>query len=90
MDLVEAVAPSCKVELNGIRPGEKLHEVLVSQDEARHTVALDDMFIIKPEHNWWGQDNWKEGKTLPDGFKFESDNNSQWLSIEQLRGMMET
>jgi UDP-N-acetylglucosamine 4,6-dehydratase len=90
LDLVEAVAPSCHTELNGIRPGEKINEVLVSQDEARHTVILDDMFVIKPEYNWWGQDNWREGKSLPDGFTFTSDTNDQWLSIEQLRAMVES
>src|SRR6476660_6074580 len=54
MDLVKAVAPNCKVEHVGIRPGEKLHEVLVSEDEARHTVETDDMYIIQPNYPWWG------------------------------------
>src|SRR6185295_18513977 len=85
LDLVEAVAPGCKVETSGIRPGEKLSEVLVSQDEARHTVAQEDMFVIYPEMPWWGEGIPLEGKKLPDGFTFMSDTNEQWLSIEELR-----
>jgi len=89
MDLVEAVAPGCKVEFTGIRPGEKLHEVLISNDEARHTVALKDIFVIQPEHHWWGIDNWAEGQPLADGFAFASDVNEQWLTIEDLKHMVE-
>ena len=89
MDLAKAIAPQCKVEFNGIRPGEKLDEVLVSRDEARHTVALEDMFVILPEHPWWGQHNWGNGSPLPDGFTFTSDINDRWLSTDDLRGMVE-
>jgi UDP-N-acetylglucosamine 4,6-dehydratase len=89
MDLVEAVAPDCQVEINGIRAGEKLDEVLVSRDEARHTVALDDMFVIQPEHSWWGQENWVQGKGLPDGFAFTSDANEHWLSTDELQRMVD-
>src|SRR5205085_6703555 len=56
-ELARALAPGCKIEYTGIRPGEKLHECLLSQDEARRTVALDDMFVIKPEHPTWDA-NW--------------------------------
>jgi UDP-N-acetylglucosamine 4,6-dehydratase len=89
MDLVEAIAPGSAIEFNGIRPGEKVHEVLVSQDEAPHTVALKDMFVIQPEHPWWGRDNWVKGKRLPDGFAFTSDTNERWLSVSELRHMAE-
>jgi UDP-N-acetylglucosamine 4,6-dehydratase len=88
LDLVQAIAPTCAIEMNGVRPGEKIDEVLVSQDEARHTVTVGDMFVIKPEHNWWGSDNWKEGKPLPDGFAFISHTNDHWLSIEELQRMV--
>jgi UDP-N-acetylglucosamine 4,6-dehydratase/5-epimerase len=85
MDLVEAVAPGCKVEISGIRPGEKLSEVLISTDEARHTLAQEDMFLIRPEMPWWGESVRPEGKSLPDGFSFTSDTNDQWLSVDDLR-----
>lgn len=88
MDLVEAVAPECEVEIIGVRPGEKLHEVLVHEDEARHTVELDDRFVVKPAHPWWKADNWGDAKPLPDGFRFASDTNSEWLTVDELRKMV--
>jgi len=88
MDLAKAVAPGCEIEFVGIRPGEKLHEVLISQDESRCTLELEDMFVIQPVHPWWKPANWSRGKPLPDGFKFASDKNDRWLTIEELRQMI--
>ena len=90
MDLAKALAPECKIRLTGIRPGEKLHETLVSVDEARHTVAFEDMFVIEPEHHPWGKLNWSEGNPLPDSFSFTSDGNDSWLNVDGLRAMVET
>jgi len=90
MDLATAIAPDCKVRATGIRPGEKLHEVLISRDESRHTLRLDDMYVIKPEFPWWGNGHWEEGEPLEDGFVFSSDVNDRWLSIEELRRMVDT
>lgn len=89
MDLVQAVAPGCEVEYIGIRPGEKLHEVLISEDEARHTVEVEDMYVIQPPHPWWQVENWAGGKPLPDGFRYTSDTNPQWLSVDELRALIE-
>ncbi len=72
MDLVATVAPGCKVTFTGIRPGEKLNEVLVSADEARHTVRTKDMFVIEPETLSWSTNVSIEGHRLPDGFSFTS------------------
>lgn len=85
MDLVHVVAPHCAVQTIGIRPGEKLHEVLVSEDEARHTKELANMFVIQPAHSWWVSDNWKEATPLPEGFRYVSNNNSWWLTGAELR-----
>jgi len=85
MDLVHVVAPGCDVEYIGVRPGEKLHEVLISEDEARHTVELEDMYVVQPAHPWWRVENWASGKPLPDGFRYTSDTNSQWLSVDKLQ-----
>ena len=89
MDLVEAIASGCKVEYLGIRPGEKLHEVLVSEDEARHTVELDEMYVVQPAHPWWRVENLAGACSLPDGFRFTSDTNTRWLSVEELRSLIE-
>lgn len=88
MDLAEAVSPGCEVKFVGIRPGEKLHEVLISRDESRYTLELEDMFVIQPVHPWWKPADWSQGKPVPDGFKYSSDANSQWLTIEELRQMI--
>ena len=85
-DLAEAVAPDCKMEIVGIRPGEKLHELMIPEDDARRTLDMGDYFIIQPEFNWWQGKH--EGKSLPDGFVYSSDNNTQWLSVEELGGMI--
>ena len=88
-DLAKAVAPDCDVEYVGIRPGEKLHEVLISEDEARHTLELDEMYVIQPAHPWWRMENWADAKPLPEGFRFASDTNPHWLSIEKLRSLIQ-
>jgi UDP-N-acetylglucosamine 4,6-dehydratase len=89
VDLAEAVAPGCAVEYIGIRPGEKLHEVLLSDDEARNAVELDDMYIIQPTHPWWKRTNWIHARQLPQGFRYTSDNNAEWLTNEQLHELIE-
>jgi UDP-N-acetylglucosamine 4,6-dehydratase len=88
MDLAEAVAPGCDIEFIGIRPGEKLHEVLIARDESRYTLELKDKFVIQPVHSFWTQGNWGNGEPLPDGYKYASDKNDQWLTIEELRHMI--
>jgi UDP-N-acetylglucosamine 4,6-dehydratase/5-epimerase len=88
-DLAEAVAPECEVDYIGIRPGEKLHEVLLSEDEARSAVEVDEMFIIKPSHPWWNRRNWVHARELPPGFRYASDSNEQWLSQEELQELIE-
>ncbi len=90
MDLAKALAPECEVEVVGIRPGEKLHEVMVPEDDARHTLEYDDHFVIYPPFNSWDADGYiskNGGKPCADGFRYSSDSNSDWLSIEQLREM---
>jgi UDP-N-acetylglucosamine 4,6-dehydratase len=89
VDLARAIAPDAKVEVVGIRPGEKLHEVLISEDEARNTVELDRMFVVQPaQASWFGYD-WKDrGKLLPDGYYFSSDNNTEWLDLEGIRNFI--
>ncbi len=88
-DLAKAIAPSAGLTVMGIRAGEKLHEVLISEDESRYAVEMDDMFVVQPSPNaWFGHDWQAEGQSLPAGFRFGSDNNPQWLSIDQIREMV--
>ncbi len=89
VDLANAIAPDCEIKYIGIRPGEKLHEVLVSEDEARHTIELEDMFVVEPSGALWFGHGWRQqGKSLPEGFRYASDNNDVWLSVEEIRAMI--
>jgi UDP-N-acetylglucosamine 4,6-dehydratase len=85
-DLARAIAPQAEINFIGIRPGEKLHEMLISEDEARHTIELDKMFVVQPaEATWFGYSWQAKGKTLKEGFYYSSDNNSEWLDLEGIK-----
>jgi UDP-N-acetylglucosamine 4,6-dehydratase len=88
LDLAETIAPGCEVETIGIRPGEKLHEVLVSEDESRQTLETEDMYIIQPSHPWWKAENWVNAKPLPGGFRYSSDTNDRWLTRRELKELV--
>jgi UDP-N-acetylglucosamine 4,6-dehydratase len=88
MDLVKAIAPECHVESIGIRPGEKLHEVLLAEDEARQSLELDDMFVIEPMHSFWQNGTWQTSRRLQNGFRYSSDSNTQWLTVDELRKLV--
>ncbi len=88
LEMAEVIAPGCDVEAIGIRPGEKLHEVLISEDEARQAIETEDMYVIQPAHPWWRKENWDHARALPEGFRYSSDNNPQWLSAEELCEIM--
>ncbi len=86
VDLARAIAPEAKIRIIGIRPGEKLHEVLISEDEARAAVELEDMFVVQPAAALWFGYHWSDvGKPLPDGFHYASDNNTEWLTVDEIR-----
>jgi UDP-N-acetylglucosamine 4,6-dehydratase len=89
VDLADVVAPDTERETVGIRPGEKLHEVLVSRDESRYTLEFEDMYLIQPVHPWWKVEAYSGGRPMGDGSKFSSENNSRWLSHEELGRMIE-
>ncbi len=90
MDLVQAIAPECETRIVGIRPGEKLHEVMVPEDDAHHTLEYNDYYAILPTfYDWDAQEYMQKngGKPCPDGFRYSSDTNTRWLTIEELRQM---
>jgi UDP-N-acetylglucosamine 4,6-dehydratase len=89
LDMAQAIAPDCQIDCVGIRPGEKLHEVLLSEDDARNAIERDDMFVIQPAQSWWQKENWKSNASLPEGFRYSSDSNSQWLTAEDLYKLVE-
>ncbi len=89
VDLARAMAPQAEIEFVGIRPGEKLHEVLISEDEARTTVELPHMFVVQPAEAYWFSREWaKEGQPLPDDFRYASNTNTEWLTVEQIKQLV--
>ena len=90
-DLARVVAPECQQRVIGIRPGEKLHEVMVPEDDAHLTLDFDNHFVIQPSHSFWNQKNYTDGrggKLCPDGFRYGSDNNVQWLTDNEIRQLV--
>lgn len=88
IDLAHAIAPGCEVKVTGIRPGEKLHEVLVSAEESRHALEFDDFFVIQPAFAWWRMPQWPDAKPITEGFRYTSDSNDRWLSAAELLEMI--
>lgn len=86
-DLAKAIAPEAEIKVVGIRPGEKLHELMITYDDARHTVEFDNYYVITPELSWWGN-KLSGGAPLPEGFEYSSETNPEWLTIEQLKEMI--
>jgi UDP-N-acetylglucosamine 4,6-dehydratase len=90
LDLAQVIAPGCRHEYVGIRPGEKLHEVMIPADEARHTVETPDMYVILPAFKAWdGSDAWSAFPRVPEGFCYSSDTNPRKLAGEDLARMVE-
>ena len=89
-DLAETLAPGVPQENIGIRPGEKLHEVMVTEDDARSTLEFDNRYVIEPYFRAPSADNLPSGGSLvPNGFRYASDNNTEWLEGHQLHEMIE-
>lgn len=85
MDLVKVLAPNCKVKFIGIRSGEKLHEVLLSEEESRHSIEIEDIYIIMPEHEWFKLKKYHKGNKLITGFKYSSDKNPHTQKIDEIK-----
>jgi UDP-N-acetylglucosamine 4,6-dehydratase len=89
VDLAEAIAPGVSIRYTGIRPGEKLHEVLITSDEARHTYDMDWCYVVVPEHPFWGSRATNHGTRVAEEFYYSSDSNTEWLDVNQLRELLE-
>jgi UDP-N-acetylglucosamine 4,6-dehydratase len=87
-DIADVIAPKAEKRIIGVRPGEKIHEILLTEEEARHTREFDNYFVVEPEHLFWGEVGLEGGHILPPGFKYTSDGNNQWVSKEELRRLI--
>jgi len=89
VDLVTSLAPDLGHEIVGIRPGEKLHEVMVTEDDARNTIELPDRYVIRPTlYPEWAAGYHPDEHPLEDGFRYSSDTNSQWLDPTAMRALL--
>jgi UDP-N-acetylglucosamine 4,6-dehydratase len=89
VDLAKVIAPDANWDIIGIRPGEKLHEVLINEDEARSTVEMDDMYVVQPSGSlWFGHDWQQNGQALESGFRYSSDKNPMWLTVDQIKELI--
>jgi UDP-N-acetylglucosamine 4,6-dehydratase len=90
-DLVEAMAPGVQTKYIGIRPGEKLHEIMITDHNAPHTIDLGDRYAIEPELHFWSRNSFANDGYIstPEGFEYVSDTNPDWMSVEELRGVLQ-
>ncbi len=86
VDVAKTIIPTCDFKVVGIRPGEKLHEALISPDDARYTFEMENGYLIRPSFQWWTLSTNKVtgGKEVPENFEFRSDKNPYWLTSEKL------
>jgi UDP-N-acetylglucosamine 4,6-dehydratase len=89
LDLATAIAPECKIEMIGIRPGEKIHEVMVPRDEARRTIEFDRFYLIQPDFRFWKRlCTWNGGRPIPDDFEYNSGSNPWRLTAQEMGEMV--
>jgi UDP-N-acetylglucosamine 4,6-dehydratase len=91
VDLAKAMAPNLPHKIVGIRPGEKLHEVMVTEDDSRTTVEMTDRYVIRPAFPFWSGANLPGElfKPVPEGFRYSSDTNTQWLDQKSLKTILD-
>jgi len=89
MDLAKAIAPECETKIVGIRPGEKIHELMITLDDARNTMEFDDFYVIEPNFKFWTRRcSWDGGRRVPDDFQYHSGNNPWRLTVDEMREMI--
>lgn len=91
VDLAACMAPGLPLKEIGIRPGEKLHEVMITEDDSRTTLELTDRYIIEPSFNWWSSNRTPDenGTAVPDGYRYASDTNPEWMGPEEMRTLLD-
>ena len=90
LDLARSLGPGLPIKIVGIRPGEKLHEVMVTDDDSRQTLELDDRYVIEPSFAFWQRDSYDSvgARPVEPGFRFASDTNTDWLDADGLHEML--
>jgi FlaA1/EpsC-like NDP-sugar epimerase len=90
-DIALACVPDAKQEVVGIRPGEKLHEQMIGEEDTLHTYEYPDYYKILPAIHNWSNDpcRIKDGKKVAEDFVYRSDNNIEWMSVEMLKSWIE-
>jgi UDP-N-acetylglucosamine 4,6-dehydratase len=90
VDVASAIAPGMKQDIIGVRPGEKLHEMMIGEDDGRTTLALDDRYVIEPAFSYWTRESVAKygGRPVESGFAYTSDGNDEWLDAEALRALL--
>jgi UDP-N-acetylglucosamine 4,6-dehydratase len=89
-DIAEALAPGSTRKIVGVRPGEKIHEVLLTEDESRNARELEDRYVVYPPYPSWQIEGGPMGHELSPGFRYSSDINSEWLDADQIRAVADT
>ena len=88
MTLVAALAPDCQTKIVGIRPGEKLHELMIGEDDARRTRDMGGYYVLQPQQGWWDETLLSAGQPVPDGFSYRSDTNPLRLGVDEIRELL--
>jgi UDP-N-acetylglucosamine 4,6-dehydratase/5-epimerase len=88
VDLAQAIAPEAPLKDVGLRPGEKLHEEMISPEEGRRAVELGDRYVVQPDVASWGYHPPEDGRAVPDGFAYRSDSNDEWLTREDVAALL--
>ncbi|MGK7394138.1 MAG: UDP-N-acetylglucosamine 4,6-dehydratase (inverting) [Candidatus Cyclobacteriaceae bacterium M3_2C_046] len=91
LDMARAVAPDCEIRMVGVRPGEKIHEEMITSSDSYNTLDLQDYFVILPQTQIWKKDKYIEelkARPVPEGFQYNSGENDQWLSVNQIRELI--
>jgi FlaA1/EpsC-like NDP-sugar epimerase len=92
-DIAKAIGPGCELKIVGIRPGEKLHEEMITESDSLNTLDCGKYYVILPSHPVWSKESYLErfgAKTVPSGFKYNSGENSEWLTVPELRHLIKT
>jgi UDP-N-acetylglucosamine 4,6-dehydratase len=89
-DLAEAICPECEKKMIGIRPGEKLHELMITRDDARRTIDTGGFYIIQPDFHFWGRRcNWNGAQPVPDDFEYSSGTNPWFMSTGEMQKLIQ-